>query len=89
MASLDPQIKSAIFMPSGHFTMDQMYEFKINDHQLFFPQTYGRQLITAFPVSEAQIKSLLTSAGEVRENSSIPCLGRFPWRRKWQPTPVF
>ena len=20
---------------------------------------------------------------------SIPGLGRFPWRRKWQPTPVF
>ena len=23
-----------------HFTVDQMYGFKINDHQLFFPQAY-------------------------------------------------
>ena len=28
-------------MPPGHFTMDQIYGFKINDHQLFFPQAYG------------------------------------------------
>ena len=48
-----------------------------------------QKLITAFPASEVQIKSLLTNAGDVRENSSIPWLGRFPWRRKWQPTPVF
>ena len=27
-------------MPPGHFTMDQMYVLKINDHQLFFPQAY-------------------------------------------------
>ena len=39
MASLDPWIKSPpFFMPSGHFTKDQMYGFKINDHQLFLPQ---------------------------------------------------
>ena len=42
MASLDPWIKSLpFFMPSGHFTVDQMYGFKINDHQLFFLQAYG------------------------------------------------
>ena len=41
MMSLDPQIESPpFFMPSGHFTMDQMYEFKIDDQQLFFPQAY-------------------------------------------------
>ena len=45
MASLDPWIKSPPFlMPSGHFTMDQMYGFKINDHQfLFFPQGHGTE----------------------------------------------
>ena len=42
MAFLDPWIKSPpFFMPPGHFTMDQIYGFKINDHQLFFPQAYG------------------------------------------------
>ena len=31
-------------MTSGHFTMDQMYRLKINDHQLFFLQTYGTEV---------------------------------------------
>ena len=45
VAFLDPQIKSPpFFMPPGHFTMDQIYGFKINDHQLFFPQAYGTEL---------------------------------------------
>ena len=26
---------------------------------------------------------------EIGNLGSIPCLGRFPWRREWQPTPVF
>jgi len=29
------------------------------------------------------------SACNVRDLGSIPGLGRFPWRRAWQPTPVF
>ena len=29
------------------------------------------------------------SACNVGDPGSIPGLGRFPWRRKWQPTPVF
>ena len=29
------------------------------------------------------------NAGDVRGLSSTPGLGRFPWRRKWQATPVF
>ena len=31
------------------------------------------------------VKSLPANAGDV---GSIPMSGRFPWRRKWQPTPV-
>ena len=34
-------------------------------------------------------KNLSVNAGEVRDASLIPMLGRPPWRRKWQPTPVF
>ena len=30
-----------------------------------------------------------TRAAEVRDAGSIPGSGRFPWRRAWQPTPVF
>ena len=29
------------------------------------------------------------SAGDIRDSGSIPGLGRFPWRKAWQPTPVF
>ena len=29
------------------------------------------------------------SACNVGDPGSIPGVGRFPWRRKWQPTPVF
>ena len=32
------------------------------------------------------VKNLPANAGDV---GSIPGLGRSPWRRKWQPTPVF
>ena len=32
------------------------------------------------------VKNLPANAGDV---SSIPGSGRFPWRRAWQPTPVF
>ena len=33
-------------------------------------------------------KSPPASAGDTRDAGLIPWLGRIPWRRKWQPTPV-
>ena len=35
------------------------------------------------------IKNLPVNAGDARDVGLIPGLGRFPWSRKWQPTPVF
>ena len=35
------------------------------------------------------VKNLPANAGDPGDTGSIPVLGRFPWRRKWQPTPVF
>ena len=32
------------------------------------------------------VKNLPANAGDAH---SIPALGKIPWRRKWQPTPVF
>ena len=29
------------------------------------------------------------NAGDIRDTGLIPGWGRSPWRRKWQPTPVF
>ena len=35
------------------------------------------------------LKNPPVNAGDVRDEGLIPGLGRFPWRRTWQPTPVF
>ena len=35
------------------------------------------------------VKNPHANAGDIREAGSISGLGRFPWRRTWQPTPVF
>ena len=35
------------------------------------------------------VKNLPASAGDIRDMGSTPGSGRFPWRREWQPTPVF
>ena len=35
------------------------------------------------------VKNLPANAGDTRDTGSIPGLVRSPWRRKWQPTPVF
>ena len=35
------------------------------------------------------VKNPPASAGDPRDTGSMPGSGRFPWRRKWQLTPVF
>ena len=35
------------------------------------------------------VKNPPANAGDTRDSGSIPGSGRFPWRRKWQPTPLF
>jgi len=35
------------------------------------------------------VKNLPANAGDLRDEDSIPGLGRSPWSRKWQPTLVF
>ena len=45
MASWDLWIKlPPFFMHHELFTMDQMYGFKISNHQLLFPQAYGPEV---------------------------------------------
>ena len=36
-----------------------------------------------------RVKNPPANAGDVRDTGSIPGSGRSPWRRAWQPTPVF
>ena len=36
------------------------------------------------------VKNLLANAGDVRERCGFDhWVGKIPWRRKWEPTPVF
>ena len=35
------------------------------------------------------VKNRSTDAGDVGDMGLIAGLGRFPWKRAWQPTPVF
>ena len=45
-------------------------------------------MIWSCPCGSA-IKNLLTIACQCRRHGFDPWLGKIPWRRKWQPTPVF
>ena len=35
------------------------------------------------------VKTSPANVGDAGDVGLIPGLGRFPWRREWQPTPVF
>ena len=35
------------------------------------------------------VKNLPANTVDIRDVGLIPGSGRFPWKRKWQPTPVF
>ena len=41
------------------------------------------------PQVAVMVKNPPANAGDIRDVGSIPELGRFPWGRKWQPTPLF
>ena len=53
-----------------------------------------RRLVCAINMATASqvalaVKNWPTNAGDIRDVDSIPGWGRLPWRRAWQPTPVF
>ena len=50
------------------------------------PQVNGA--IRGFPGGSV-VKNLPANAGGAGDSGSIPGSRRFPWRRKWHPTPVF
>ena len=45
-------------------------------------------LVRGFPGGSV-VKNLPANAGATEDAGSTLELGRFPWRKKWQPTPVF
>jgi len=36
-----------------------------------------------------RVKNLPANAGDAKDLDWIPRVGKIPWKRKWQPTPVF
>ena len=51
---------------------------------------YSPVMSSQLPFRASQVvKNPPVNAGNIRDPSSIPGSGRFPWRRKWQPTQVF
>ena len=44
--------------------------------------------ISGFPGGSG-VKNPPANTGDPRDAGSVPGLGRSPWRRKWQPTPIF
>ena len=52
--------------------------------------TFGAYILCymGFP-GGAVVKNSPANTGDPRDVGSIPGLGRFPWSRKWQSTPVF
>ena len=35
------------------------------------------------------VKNLPANAGDARDAGFDPCVRKIPWRRKWQPAPIF
>ena len=46
-------------------------------------------LMRAPPQVALAVRNLLADAGDARDVGLIPWVGKIPWRRPWQPTPVF
>ena len=46
-------------------------------------------LVSKDPLVALVVKNLPASVGDIRDMGLILGSGRFPWRRAWQPTPVF
>ena len=61
-----------------HFCFINISQY--NDHPLGYIRNYSGGLV---------VKNPPDNVGAARDTISVPGSGRFPWRRKWQPTPVF
>ena len=45
-------------------------------------------ILPSLPLKGLVVKNLPANAGDIGDASSIPGLGRSPWRRKWQPIAI-
>ena len=61
-------------------------------NQWVIPESQGNSSVSLtlpHPTTWLSGKESTCNAGATGDTSSIPGSGRFSWRRKWQPTPVF
>ena len=65
-----------------HFAEYLGFVFYLSSH--YFPSSRHPTGITAVHNKESAL-----NAGDTGETGLIPGSGKFPWRRAWQPTPVF
>ena len=80
-------LENGHFCPSVYFTLIPAYPDRPLPAMPIFAQT--SPTITQASQLALVVKNPLANAGDIRDAGSIPGSGRFPWRRKWQPTPVF
>ena len=80
MALIIYSIFTPVYVVSEFLSHTQVRNKFSNYVQVFFFFVGG-----AFP-GGSEVKESACNAGDL---GSIPGLGKIPWRRKWQPTPVF
>ena len=49
----------------------------------------AKQFFLVTPLWGFSVVSAIKNSANTGDKGSVPGLGRFPWRRKWQSTPVF
>ena len=89
-----PFVYPSRYIPSYMFVFKMFYTyvFKINNYSSSKKtgQHYLSHIVPSRVFSGcAMIKNPSASAGETRGGGFIPRWGNIPWRRIWQPTPVF
>ena len=69
-------------MPDHETTRGKTHYFVKSQNVMFISCVWVSQVVLV-------VKNLPANAGDIRDAVSIPGLGRLPWRRTQQPTPVF
>ena len=62
------------------------------DHSIMSPPASRLPLITTSKVAAGLapvVKNPLANARDIKGYRLDPCVGKIPWKRKWQPTPIF
>ena len=83
------EVKNATASLENSFTLSQNVK-----HELVISSNPQKYLFIVMVILRAfwvvlVIKNPPANAGDIRESGSMPGSGRFPWRRAWQPIPVF